>query len=68
MTPTIVSEPIDLKNAWAKLREENSHLRIREAAEKLNVSEAELLATQIGERRIQKCRSYQRTRKDGFGR
>jgi putative hemin transport protein len=49
MTPTIVSEPIDLKNAWAKLREENSHLRIREAAEKLNVSEAELLATQIGE-------------------
>ncbi len=49
MTPTIVSEPIELKNAWAKLREETSHLRIREAAEKLNVSEAELLATQTGE-------------------
>jgi putative hemin transport protein len=49
MTPTIATEPNDLKNAWARLREENSVLRIREAAAKLNVSEAELLATQTGE-------------------
>ena len=39
----------DLKNSWAKLREANKGLRIREAAQKLNVSEAELLATRIGE-------------------
>ena len=38
----------DLKAAWAQMREENPHLKIREAAEKLNVSEAELLATEIG--------------------
>ena len=49
MTPTIAGETNDLKNAWAKLREENSHLRIREAAEMLNGSEGELLATQTGE-------------------
>lgn len=47
MTPT--TKPNDLKTAWAKLREENPHLRIRDAAEKLGVSEAELLATQTGE-------------------
>ncbi len=49
MMPTIAIEPNDLKSAWTNLREENPHLRIREAAERLNVSEAELLATQIGE-------------------
>lgn len=49
MTPTIAAEPNDLKQAWAKLRKENAHLRIRDAAEKLGVSEAELLATQTGE-------------------
>lgn len=49
MTPTIATEPKELKNAWAKLREENPHLRIRNAAETLGVSEAELLATEVGE-------------------
>lgn len=46
MTPTIAAT--DLKESWAKLRAENPQLRIRDAAEKLNVSEAELLATEIG--------------------
>lgn len=49
MTPTISTEPKELKNAWAKLREENPSLRIRSAAEMLKVSEAELLATETGE-------------------
>lgn len=49
MTPTEAIETNDLKTAWANLRETNPHLRIRDAAQKLNVSEAELLATQIGE-------------------
>ena len=49
MTPIIAAEPGDLKRAWANLREENPNLRIREAAENLRVSEAELLATDIGE-------------------
>lgn len=49
MTPTIAAEPKELKNAWAKLREENPHLRIRNAAEILGVSEAELLATETSE-------------------
>ncbi len=48
MIPTMTAEPIDLKKAWTKLRAENSGLRIREAAEKLGVSEAELLATDVG--------------------
>lgn len=49
MTPTIAAETVDLKQGWAKLREENSHLRIRDAALELGVSEAELLATQTNE-------------------
>jgi putative hemin transport protein len=39
----------DLKERWARLRGENPHERIRDAAKKLGASEAELLATQIGE-------------------
>ncbi|AWG24489.1 hemin-degrading factor [Flavobacterium kingsejongi] len=39
----------DLKGQWESLKAENPHLRIRNAAEKLGVSEAELLATQTGE-------------------
>jgi putative hemin transport protein len=38
-----------LKSQWDALKAENPHLRIRNAAEKLGVSEAELLATQTGE-------------------
>ncbi|WP_417352942.1 hemin-degrading factor [Flavobacterium alkalisoli] len=39
----------NLKSQWDALKAENPHLRIRTAAEKLGVSEAELLATQTGE-------------------
>lgn len=49
MTPTTAAETNELKAAWEKLRGESPSLRIRDAAEKLNASEAELLATQIGE-------------------
>lgn len=38
-----------LKNQWEALKVSNPNLRIRNAAEQLGVSEAELLATQIGE-------------------
>ena len=38
-----------LKQQWADLRTKTPHLRIRNAAEELGVSEAHLLATQIGE-------------------
>ena len=38
-----------LKQQWETLKAENPHLRIRNAAEKLGVSEAELVATQAGE-------------------
>lgn len=48
MTPT-PSLKTDLKAAWARLLEENPSMRIRNAADELGVSEAELLATQIGE-------------------
>lgn len=38
-----------LKDQWEALKATTPHLRIRNAAEQLGVSEAELLATQIGE-------------------
>lgn len=38
-----------LKSQWEALKAENPHLRIRNAAEQLGVSEAELVATQVGE-------------------
>ncbi len=38
----------DLKEKWEALKAENPNLRIRNAAEQLGVSEAELLATNIG--------------------
>jgi putative hemin transport protein len=38
-----------LREAWATLKAQNPHVRIRNAAEQLGVSEAELLATQCGE-------------------
>jgi putative hemin transport protein len=47
--PTITAQPENLKQAWANLREENPALRIRNAAEMLGVSEAELLAIDCGE-------------------
>ena len=39
----------DLKEKWEALKAENPHLRIRNAAAELGVSEAELLATGVGE-------------------
>lgn len=39
----------DLKEKWEALKAENPHLRIRNAAAELGVSEAELLATNAGE-------------------
>jgi len=39
----------DLKGKWEALKAENPHLRIRNAAVELGVSEAELLATNVGE-------------------
>ena len=38
----------DLKEKWEALKAENPHLRIRNAAEQLGVSEADLLATNVG--------------------
>lgn len=49
MNPTTAVQTSELKQEWARLRSEQPHLRIRNAAEKLGVSEAELLATDIGE-------------------
>jgi putative hemin transport protein len=39
----------NLKSKWDQIKVENPHIRIRNAAEKLGVNEAELLATQVGE-------------------
>lgn len=39
----------DLAQRWQALREDNDKLRIRNAAEQLGVSEAELLATRVGQ-------------------
>lgn len=39
----------NLKEKWEALKTENPHLRIRNAAQELGVSEAELLATNVGE-------------------
>jgi len=43
---TLVNE---FKEKWEALKAENPHLRIRNAADQLGVSEAELLATNVGE-------------------
>ena len=46
---TSTLQSTNLKEAWTKLKETEPRLRIRDAAKKLQVSEAELLATGIGE-------------------
>ena len=46
---TATETKFDLKEAWVKLRGKNPKIRIRNAAEELGVSEAELLATDCGE-------------------
>jgi putative hemin transport protein len=40
---------LDLRTAWKELQQTNPSLRIRDCAEKLGVSEAELLATTVGD-------------------
>ena len=40
---------MDLRQSWEKIKSEKEGIRIREAAQILNVSEAQLLATTIGE-------------------
>ncbi|MBU8894467.1 hemin-degrading factor [Corallococcus sp. H22C18031201] len=42
-------DPVQLRQRWRALREEQPRLRVRDAAEHLGVSEAELIATGIGE-------------------
>lgn len=49
LTPTTAIDKTDLKSAWARVKEENPKLRIREAANLLGVTEAQLLATRTGE-------------------
>lgn len=48
MRPKNVAEEKDLQTRWAEFKAGNPHVRIREAAENLGVSEAELLATDCG--------------------
>ena len=49
MTTTVLPKNPDLKQSWKNLCDKKPHLRIRDAARELLVSEAELLATEIGE-------------------
>jgi putative hemin transport protein len=51
-TATATISQTSLKEQWAKLQASKPNLRIREAAIQLGVSEAELLATTIGENTI----------------
>ena len=46
---TATETKINLKEQWKEFKEQNPKVRIREAAAQLGVSEAELLATEIGE-------------------
>lgn len=49
MMQTATEKELNLKEHWADFRAENPQVRIRDAAAKLGTSEAELLATEIGE-------------------
>ena len=49
MRQTAIGMERNLKERWAQFRAENPQVRIRDAATHLGVSEAELLATEIGE-------------------
>ncbi len=48
VSPSQLKTPEALAQAWDELQQQQPHLRIREAARLLEVSEAELVATQIG--------------------
>lgn len=49
MIQTASEKETNLKERWAQFRAENPQVRIRDAARRLGTTEAELLATQIGE-------------------
>jgi len=49
MMQTAIEKETNLKERWAQFLVENPQVRIRDAARQLDTSEAELLATQIGE-------------------
>lgn len=49
MSTTITRDPQELKARWETLRQEQPNLYMRNAAAELGVSEAELIATRIGE-------------------
>lgn len=48
MIATTVKDKNELADSWAKLKADDPRIRIRDAAAKLGVSEAELLATRVG--------------------
>ncbi len=47
-TATAPTTAAELAKRWAELKAEHPHLRARDAAQRLGVSEAQLLATQVG--------------------
>lgn len=49
MRDIITETAVSLQDKWNELKAENPNMRIREAANRLGVSEAELLPTQLGE-------------------
>ena len=49
MSQLTTTRPAELRQAWDQLKKEKPSQRIRECAEELGVSEAELLATTVGE-------------------
>jgi putative hemin transport protein len=49
MMEKAIEQQVDLKERWALFQAANPKVRIRDAAAQLGVSEAELLATEIGE-------------------
>src|SRR5690349_20185373 len=48
-TLSVSSSPAELRSQWEELKKTKPTLRIRDAAEELQVSEAELLATTVGD-------------------
>lgn len=53
MSPIAESKAAALRHSWQELKKVKPTLRIRDCAEELGVSEAELLATTVGEQTIQ---------------
>ena len=58
MQRTAVEKQIDLKERWTRLQTENPKTRIRDAAKQLGVSEAELLAADLGKTVIRLTDSF----------